>query len=79
MIGVSNPRGYEWGESIKKRESDEHKEEVEIVYDSRSKEYMIKYLLFTAVKKIDRKDEKLISIKLQLEPLTLILRDKTLK
>ena len=43
-----------------KREKDEHNQEMEIVYDSRSKEYMIKRIeAFTDVKMLDHRDDTL--------------------
>ena len=39
---VLNHQGYERGEFVTKWERDEHRQEMEIMYDSRSKEYMIK-------------------------------------
>ena len=42
MIDVSTRQGYERGVFVKKIKRNEHRQEMEIVYDSRSKEYMIK-------------------------------------
>ena len=42
VIGASNRQGYKQGEFVTKRERYEQEQEMEVVYDSRSKKYMIK-------------------------------------